>query len=255
MTEISEQLRQFENRTIELQTMLYSKEEQLRIREQTLDQILHDIRGPLANILGISRLLRDVADLSPADKTSFLEALIQSSQFAIDLSAAHLRFGLLEKCQDCLTYEKFDLLALLYQIRDIVSASSQGQQQIIINLIPGDLLIHWALENFQGDKLFIYNALNNLITNALEALPPGQHSVSITLSTEIEYLIIDIHNLGTVPEEIRDDFFGKYKSSGKPYGTGLGTYIANLIVKRHFGSISFTSNDEDGTHVIIKIPY
>ena len=66
--------------------------------------------------------------------------------------------------------------------------------------------------------------------------------------------MISIHNNGTVPMELSDCFFEKYKTSGKTGGTGLGTYSARLMAETQRGSISMRSSAKEGTFVTISLP-
>jgi signal transduction histidine kinase len=109
----------------------------------------------------------------------------------------------------------------------------------------------------RGEKSLLENMFSNLIKNAIEASPEGK---SVSVGIEIEekgdsrYLIVDIHNLSTVPDEIRDKFFEPYVTSKKKGGTGLGTHSAMLVVEAHQGDIRFNTSREGGTHVIVKLP-
>ena len=65
---------------------------------------------------------------------------------------------------------------------------------------------------------------------------------------------IGVHNMGVVPEEIRERFFDKYVTSGKEGGTGIGTYSARLMAETQRGTIAFTSSEEAGTAVSVTLP-
>jgi len=103
-----------------------------------------------------------------------------------------------------------------------------------------------------GVPSLLENLFVNLIKNAVEATPENG-TVRVGVSSEGAH-IIDIHNQGVIPKEIRPSFFDRFASSGKRGGTGLGTYSAKLIAKAHSGDVSFTTSDEDGTHVIVTLP-
>ena len=95
--------------------------------------------------------------------------------------------------------------------------------------------------------------LSNLFKNALEASPRNE-KIQISLSKENECLI-SIHNQGAVPEDIRDNFFEKYTTSGKHGGTGLGTYSAKLIAETLGGSIiTMASSEKLGTMITLSFP-
>ncbi|ETR72322.1 MAG: hypothetical protein OMM_07573, partial [Candidatus Magnetoglobus multicellularis str. Araruama] len=65
---------------------------------------------------------------------------------------------------------------------------------------------------------------------------------------------ISIHNKGAVPEAVRENFFEKYTTSGKPNGTGLGTYSAKLIAETLGGSITMASSEKLGTMITLSFP-
>jgi len=104
-----------------------------------------------------------------------------------------------------------------------------------------------------GEEFLIEDMLLNLVKNAVEA-SPVDNDVTISFSHENDQQRIDIHNLGTVPEAIRDRFFEKYATEGKAHGKGLGTYSAQLIARTHDGRIEFTTSDSAGTTVSVTLP-
>ena len=59
--------------------------------------------------------------------------------------------------------------------------------------------------------------------------------------------MLHIHNYGAVPEAIRDTFFEKYATAGKPEGTGLGTYSARLMARIQEGDILMRTSEREGT--------
>jgi signal transduction histidine kinase len=94
---------------------------------------------------------------------------------------------------------------------------------------------------------------SNLIVNAVEASPRAA-SLTIRVREEGEEVAVRIHNYGVVPDDVRDRFFERYATSGKKRGTGLGTYSARLIARTHGGDISFTSTEQEGTWVEVRLP-
>ena len=65
---------------------------------------------------------------------------------------------------------------------------------------------------------------------------------------------IVLTNQGAVPESIRERFFEKYVTAGKPKGTGLGAYSARRIALAHGGDIAMTTDDATGTVVTVCLP-
>jgi signal transduction histidine kinase len=115
---------------------------------------------------------------------------------------------------------------------------------------------YYTLEHnlpFIGDKIYLQSALDNLVKNAIEASPQNQ-TVKIKIKHDNAWLWVSVHNWGMVPEQILSCFFEKYATAGKKNGTGLGTYMAHLVVTSHGGSISVKSSQDEGTTVKIGLP-
>jgi signal transduction histidine kinase len=103
-----------------------------------------------------------------------------------------------------------------------------------------------------GEELLLVSLFSNLLKNAAEASPEGGE-VRLAL-TGRDRVWVSIHNAGAVPEAVRDRFFEKYATAGKPGGTGLGAYSARLIVENMGGDIDFLSDEDQGTTLFLSIP-
>ena len=108
-----------------------------------------------------------------------------------------------------------------------------------------------------GEEALLEIMFANLIKNAIEASPQGG-PVSISITTDISrgqtYHLIDIHNMGAIPMDVREIFFEPYTTSGKKSGTGLGTHSALLVARTHGGNINFTTSKKEGTHLLVRLP-
>lgn len=95
----------------------------------------------------------------------------------------------------------------------------------------------------------------NLITNACEAVTPGETIIwEITHSSKADYLTVRINNRGnpippSILEKITTPFF-----TTKSDGNGLGLAIVKRIVTAHQGQLMITSDTTSGTTVTVKLP-
>ncbi len=114
-----------------------------------------------------------------------------------------------------------------------------------------------ALPLVQFDRKQIYNALYNLVNNAIPETPAGG---SITLRTRAAQkdestFLIEVQDTGKgIPERVRLRLFTDEAISTKPGGTGLGTRIVGDVVRRHNGHISVQSEEGVGTTFSIRLP-
>ncbi|QBF81468.1 hybrid sensor histidine kinase/response regulator [Shewanella maritima] len=103
-----------------------------------------------------------------------------------------------------------------------------------------------------GETPLMASIINNLLQNAMQAAPNGS-AVMIRANTDSDTTRIEIHNVGVIPNSIRDTFFEKYTTYGKASGTGMGTYAVKLMVEIQQGQVSFTSSVDEGTTLIVEL--
>jgi len=103
------------------------------------------------------------------------------------------------------------------------------------------------------DPRYIKQALLNLIKNAVAAMPEGG-VLRIETRKSGEEVQLKLSDTGTgIPEQIMDKIFDPYFTT-KPFGTGLGLTIVFKIVKEHFGDVSVSSREGEGTTFTLSLP-
>lgn len=224
------------------------------LREEVHRLMRHDLRSPLVGMAGMARSLLKKGGLTQEqeEKLELIEHLGKRSLKLIDRSR---RLLLIEKDEFELEAEPVNLVDLLSSIAK--SCSPQGGSTLNMRLsIEGREVSEEEPRDVfevEGDPVLLENMLENLLRNAAEA-SPEEGVVNVDISSKDGIAVIDVHNMGVVPESIRQRFFEPYATAGKRGGTGLGTYSALLVANGHGGEIEFTSSKTEGTHVIVKLP-
>ncbi len=100
----------------------------------------------------------------------------------------------------------------------------------------------------------IERVVENLIINALEAMPNGG---SLTIATEMAdaHSIISVADtgIGMPPDFVRDKLFHPFATTKKK-GIGLGLYSCREIIEQHGGRIEVESREGEGTEFRIVLP-
>ena len=224
--------------------------EELRSKQEMLR---HDKRSLLIGINGFINLLVQKTSL---DEKQF-EYCRQIRQCSIQLETmvnTYLNMSNFERGDFQLTKTKFSILDLIRQSRNALGFLADEKNVEITLMFNRKKLSTKDVLEIEGDRMYLQNAINNLLKNAIEASPPGNR-IEIRIKELRDYISISIHNWGTIPDDVRYTFFEKYASSGKKSGLGLGTYIVKLIVKAHDGKTTFRSSDTEGTDISILLPY
>ena len=113
-----------------------------------------------------------------------------------------------------------------------------------------------ALPTIEADERRLFNALYNLVNNAIPEVPRGG-SVTVrgAVGGKTNTLVLSVLDTGRgMPPEVRDNLFTKQAVSRKVGGTGLGTKIVKDVVDAHGGSITVESEEGMGTGFYISLP-
>ncbi len=106
------------------------------------------------------------------------------------------------------------------------------------------------------DRSRIYNALYNLVSNALAETPEGGVvSITVLPDSNPDFYTLSVADTGGgMSEEMRVRLFTDAVRSTKPGGTGLGTRIVRRIVEQHGGTVSVQSAPGQGTTITLCLP-
>ncbi|HQK93548.1 MAG TPA: GAF domain-containing protein [Armatimonadota bacterium] len=112
------------------------------------------------------------------------------------------------------------------------------------------------------DPKLMYNAVYNLIHNAIPETPPGG---TIAVRTRLEdappdgtgpRIVLEVEDTGRgMPEEVRRRLFTDEAISTKPGGTGLGTRIIRNAVDAHDGRVAVRSEQGKGSCFTVHLPF
>jgi two-component system sensor histidine kinase/response regulator len=209
----------------------------------------HDVKAPLAGIMALVQPMLEEPGLN-ADQLERLRLIEDMALQALNVVNLTTELYKIET-------GRFELKAQPVAIGDIVrrvvelARGTFAVKNLELALDAGPPAI--APLQVQGDTVFCYSILQNLLKNACEAAPEGS-TVEIGLKGS-DPVAISIRNTGAVPVAIRERFFDKYVTSGKEGGTGLGTYSAKLLTEAQGGSIRLEVQDgENRTEVTVLLP-
>ena len=100
--------------------------------------------------------------------------------------------------------------------------------------------------------------LINIFNNALDAIVANNSQekvIELTLDANESYFTISIKDSGGgIPQEIEDKIFEPYFSTKSKNGTGLGLYMAKMIIEDHFQGEIFVKSRDGYTTFTLNIP-
>jgi PAS domain S-box-containing protein len=230
-----------------------SKRKELeRLKKEFLSMVSHDLRTPLAAIVGVARLTTAGAfGEMPEKAKKQMEVVTRNADRLMNLINDLLDMEKLEAGQMQLDLGRVSAAELLERSRQALEAFAQ-QKNIEIVVEPADSEI-----TADGERLI--QVLVNLLSNAIKFSEPGQ-KVTLAARTSGDMIEFAVQDQGRgVPEEHVEQIFQRYKQveavDGKrKSGTGLGLPICKQIVEQHGGSIGVQSAPGAGSRFWFKIP-
>lgn len=237
------------NETVEQLHSEIELRKQYDVQRKDAERILrHDLRAPLATLIGTSRLFLEDESLDSHSR-ELAGFMVESSERMLRMIGSYLDIAHMESGTYQLRPAKIDLMELTWRvIRELASLSQVAGVQVDFDSssVTGDVFCY-------GERIHLETLLDNLLKNAIEASAPGD-TVHIRLHQLKDRVNLQIQNQGVIDPSFQERFFDRYSTGGKEGGTGLGTYISKLIVEAHQGSIDFQSSPDVGTVLSVILP-
>jgi two-component system, OmpR family, sensor histidine kinase KdpD len=228
-----------------------------RLRAALLSSVSHDLRSPLASMIGSAGSLASYGEaMEAADRRALLETIVLEGE-RLDryiqnlLDMTRLGHDGLSLNRDWIGVDELvgSAVARLRRYRPDV--------RVVLDLAPGlpPLWVHPAL---------LEQALVNVLENAAGFSPPGEAITVIARllpgaapDTAQDVLRIDVADRGPgIPDEERarifDMFYSVERGDRGRKGTGLGLTICQGMVGAHGGAVS-ALRGPDGTGTLIRI--
>jgi signal transduction histidine kinase len=119
--------------------------------------------------------------------------------------------------------------------------------------IEADLQLEAQLPPVSGDPTLLRRVLENLVLNAIDAMPNGGR-LTLRTRTEGKVAIFEIGDTGKgLTREECDRLFTPYYTT-KQHGTGLGLAIVQSVVSDHHGRVTVSSKQGQGTTFQVELP-
>jgi len=240
----------FKNNAIELAVKLLQERRLAQLQRNFVSMVSHEFRTPLTIIDSHAQRLARMNDAALLDgigqrsgkirgavrrMTSLIESLLNSTQ----LIDGELHFHPVD----------FDMRALLHEVCQLhreIAPGSQISENFAAQPLP-----------MEGDPKLLFQVLSNLLSNAVK-YSPGGGLIAVTARTDAEQIAISVqdHGIG-IPEVDLGGLFSRFHRGSNVssiVGTGVGLYLAKMVIELHAGEIAVESREGEGSRFTIHLP-
>ena len=210
--------------------------------------LAHDLKTPLASVIGYLNLLRDEEEIPEELRQKYLSVSLEKAERLEDLINEFFEIAKFNLSNITLQYSRINLSRLLemllYEFQPMLH-----EKNLNCNLkVPEDIMLRCDADKIQ-------RVFDNLLKNAVIYSFEGT-DIDITASGDAENVVIIFSNHGdTIPEAKLERIFEQFyrldvSRSTQSGGAGLGLAIAKQIVELHNGTITAISENEMSTFIV-----
>ena len=220
--------------------------------------VAHDFNNVLAAILGFGEMAQDSAPKG-SDQARHLDNVLQATMRGKSLVERILSFS----HGGAHTSTVFELEPVVEEVLTLLAAS-----------LPPGIVLERRLEaqgaRLRGDPTQIFEAVMNLCTNAIQAMPGGGIMVvhlireRVTASRLLshsqvsagDYLALSVSDQGSgITSEVMEHLFEPFFTTrGAQSGTGLGLAVVHGVMAELGGSIDVRSTPGQGARFTLYLP-
>lgn len=235
------QLREANLKIRESQEALVEREK-LAVMGEMVAHMAHEVRGPLATIGGYAKRVFKQID--------------ESDRFHREISRIVEVVGTLELViNDILdrSIPEADISMGCDCTKAINKALSLLEEEIHLRKVSVSLNIQGDLPGISIKEHHLFEIINNLVRNALEAI--DNDGLLLVLASSIDNkVVITIQDTGPgIRPDARDRIFSPFFTT-KEHGTGIGLAVVKKLVEENSGSIEVRTVPEKGTTFIVSFP-
>jgi len=226
-------------------------EKENKMRRELTHNIAHELKTPVASILGYTETLLENPDISPETQHQFVERTHLQAQRLTALLKDVSMLNRMDYAADQLEFMRVDVSELVTEISQEVSIQLADKQMTLKNYLREDIVIN-------GNPMLLYSIFRNLFENSISYSGEGT-CIELHADRQADgwQFTFRDNGKGIAAEHlprIFERFYridkGRSRSLG---GTGLGLAIVKNAVIMHGGTIKARKAEHGGLEFVFTL--
>jgi len=245
------QRKQIEKRNADLSTQNHKLGDLNHEKDMLMNIVAHDLKSPLARIIGLANLLGSEGQLLPSQQ-EYLRVLKDVTQSNFDLIVDLLDVNALQTGNE-------ELKAIIFHAGQLLEERIAFYQFLSINKKIDLQLNHNLDKQIKTNPGYLSRIVDNLVSNAIKFSQNGA-KVDVSATMLNGFLILTVKDNGPgFSEEDKQLLYQRFKKlSARPTAgessNGLGLAIVKTLIDRLEGKISLTSEQGKGSEFTVHLP-
>ena len=216
---------------------------------QVSDNIAHDLKTPLARLRNRLEQVREEAPANDEEKRALIDRAVNEADSLLATFNALLRIARIESGKSRSAFADVDLAALAHDVVELYEPVAEENGQTLSSNINVN-------KHISGDRDLLFQALANLMDNAVKYTPPGGR-LELSVADSPAGVAIEVADSGPgVPAEQRENVFQRFyrldESRSTP-GNGLGLSLVRAVALLHDAEVELRDN-APGLRVRLTLP-
>jgi PAS domain S-box-containing protein len=222
-------------------------------KESVLSILSHDLRSPLAGIIGMIKYLKSNFDtVEPEEAKEMLTLIHTSANDELKMLDHLVEWARIKYASEAFTPVRLGLFDCVEKVHNTFKDIAASKEIVLYNKVDENATVF-------ADKKMIYSVLQNLVSNALQ-YSSREGKIIISTNSDMDQVTVEVKDSGNgMSKEIVEKLFtpqlnSLLKARENKKGAGIGLLLVKGFLEKNNGKIWVESTEGAGSSFYFSLP-